>query len=105
RGPNVRNIVVEDNVLAQDMKIIFGIEEDRRGPIYIRNNRSTVGHSSPKPLMVFTNVDGVEVVGNYQVLDDGPDRARIGVGVSNCTNVDVHDNDFPGALYEVVTSW
>jgi hypothetical protein len=102
-GANVRNIVVEDNTLASPMTVIVGVDGYRRGPFYIRNNRSTAGFGADAPLMVFTNVDGVQVVGNYQSLS--PNRSRMGVGVRNCTNVDVHDNDFPGGLYELVTSW
>jgi hypothetical protein len=102
-GANVRNIVVEDNTLASPMTVIVGIDSYRRGPFYIRNNQSTAGFGSDLPLMRFKNVDGVEVVGNYQSLS--PNRSRMGVGVNNCTNVDVHDNDFPGGLYELVTSW
>jgi parallel beta-helix repeat protein len=79
------NITVRDNRLKIPL-IVQDKNSDghsRRGPISIRNNRTEYGYDNyPIGMMIFTYVDGVEVIGNTAVAK--PTEA---VRVHDCTSV------------------
>lgn len=79
------NLTVSDNQLFIPL-IVQDKNSDghsRRGPVSVRNNRTTYGYDNyPIGMMIFTYVDGVEVIGNAAVAK--PNEA---VRVHSCTSV------------------
>jgi len=84
------NLTVRDNrlwipLIVQDKN---SDGHSRRGPVSVRNNQTAYGYDNyPIGMMIFTYVDGVEVIGNTAVAK--PNEA---VRVHNCTSVKVVGN-------------
>lgn len=100
-GSVIEDITIQDNTVLRRMNITMGshtMPPGFRKRVKILRNTSTVPYNGAfSPLMNFFSFDGVEVVGNSEPIPAG---VRVGARATNCSNVDIHDNAFAGALYE-----
>jgi polygalacturonase len=104
RGPNVEDILFEDNQLVgMAIKVVVHTSDaspvgTRRGRHAFIRNISNMTTGGPQPAFRFLYVDGVEVVGNRALI--AASREKVGAYACASTDIDIHGNDFGQAIAE-----
>jgi hypothetical protein len=110
-GPNVGDVVIRNLLSENNLRISMAASPQphwgahpglvfRRGPCTVEDNVSTNIFGSPVALSHNENVDGLYWRRNYNRI--ATSQARIAVYAKGCTDIDVIENDFPGALQDVL---
>lgn len=82
--------------------VTYGHPNIVRGKVTMNYNRGLRPSSGPSgAVWAFTNINGVNVVGNYQPVE--PNQNMYLAGVRSCSNVSVRNNIVPNGLGEKIT--
>jgi hypothetical protein len=105
RGPNVSDILFEDNRLIDHMGIKVYVHVSPASPAGTRRGKHSfvrnISDHGPGPLAPFrfTNIDGVVVIDNVAPVD--ADRKKPFVSCQGCTDIEVHGNQIGDANAEL----